>query len=131
MFKVLLQVLTPINIFKLLFTVLLTLIQYYLFICFLNLTLTKCGSLNGLLKERLKKANIVMRQVWGTAERKFKDDFKRRMMMFDSLALGVMMYGIELIGWKESAEMERIQLKYIKWTLRLDRCRLHSFGGDK
>ena len=57
----------------------------------------------------------------GKEERKFKDDFKRRMMMFDSLVLGVMMYGIELIGWKESAEMERIQLKYIKWTLGLDR----------
>jgi len=39
----------------------------------------------------------------GKEERKFKDDFKRRMMMFDSLVLGVMMYGIELIGWKESA----------------------------
>ena len=70
--------------------------------------------MKSLLKERLKKANIVMRQVWGIAERKFKDDFKRRMMLFDSLVLGVMMYGIELIGWKESAEMERIQLKYIK-----------------
>jgi len=31
-----------------------------------------------------------------------------------------MMYGIESIEWKESAEMERIQLKYIKWSLRLD-----------
>ena len=84
---------------------------------YLGITLTKCGSLKGLLKERLKKANVVMRQVWGIAEKKFKDDFKRRMMMFYSLVLGVMMYGIELIGWKESDEMERIQLKYIKWTL--------------
>ena len=89
---------------------------------YLGITLTTCGSLKSLLKERLKKANMVMRQVWGIAERKFKDDFKRRMMMFDSLVLGVMMYGIELIGWKESTEMERIRLKYIKWTLGLDRC---------
>ena len=35
-----------------------------------------------------------MRQVWGIAERKFKDDFKRRMMMSDSLILEEMMYGI-------------------------------------
>ena len=43
-------------------------------------------------------------------------------MMFDSLVLGVMTYGIELIGWKQSAEMERIQLKYIEWSLGLNRC---------
>ena len=42
--------------------------------------------------------------------------------MFDYLFLGVIMYGIELIGWKESAEMERIQLKYIKWSVGLNRC---------
>ena len=30
---------------------------------YLGITLTKCGSLKGLLKERLKNANIVMRQV--------------------------------------------------------------------
>ena len=36
------------------------------------------------------------------------------------MVLGVMMCGIELIGWKESAEMERIQLKYIKRSLVLD-----------
>ena len=41
-----------------------------------------------------------MRQVYGIAERKFKDDFKRR-MMFDSLVLGIKVYGIELIGWKK------------------------------
>ena len=37
-------------------------------------------------------------QVWGIAKRKFKDDFKRRTMTFDSLVFGVMMYGIELMG---------------------------------
>ena len=43
---------------------------------YLGITLTKCGSLKSLLKERPKKANIVMRQVWGIAEKKFKDDLK-------------------------------------------------------
>ena len=41
--------------------------------------------IKSLLEKRLKKANIVMRQVWGMTERKFKDDLKRRMMMIDSL----------------------------------------------
>ena len=42
--------------------------------------------------------------------------------MFDSLVLGVMMYEIELMEWKESTEMKTFQLKYIKFTLDLDRC---------
>ena len=72
--------------------------------------LMKSGSLKGLLKERLKKAEIVMRQVWSVTDRKFKDDFKRRMMMFDSLVLGVITYG----KWEKSAEIERTLPKYIK-----------------
>ena len=68
-----------------------------------------------------------MCQIWDIAERKFKDDFKRRIKIFDSLILRVMMHGRELIGWKENAEMERIQLKCSKWSLGLG---LYSFGGD-
>lgn len=32
-----------------------------------------------------------------------------------------MMYGAEIWGWKKRKELEKIQGKYIKWTLRLDR----------
>ena len=63
-----------------------------------------------------------MPQVWGIAKRTFKEGFKRRMMMFDSLVFGVTMYGIEFLGLKESSEIERIQLKYHKWSLGLDWC---------
>ena len=52
-----------------------------------------------------------MKQVWGIGERKFEDDFKRRMMLFDYLVVGVMLYGVELFGWKERIECERIQQK--------------------
>ena len=41
-------------------------------------------------------------------------------MKQDSLVLGVIMYGMELIGSKESVEVERIQLKFT----RIDRCKL-------
>jgi len=34
-----------------------------------------------------------MRRVWGLGERLFKDDFRRRMMLFRYLVLGVIMYG--------------------------------------
>ena len=61
-------------------------------------------------------------QVSGIAEGKFKDDFKRRMMTFDSLILGVMMYEIESIEWRVSPEMDTIQLKYTKWSPGLYLC---------
>ena len=68
--------------------------------------LNESGLLKGLLKKKIKTVNIVMVQVWGTANRKFEEDFKSRIKTFNSLVLGVMMYGIELIEWKESDEME-------------------------
>jgi len=38
-----------------------------------------------------------MRNVWGLGERLFKDDFRRRMMLFMLyLALGEIMYGSEI-----------------------------------
>ncbi|KOC59656.1 hypothetical protein WH47_11086 [Habropoda laboriosa] len=42
------------------------------------------------------------------------------MFLWDSLILGVLLYGVGLWGYKERGEVERLQLKYIKWTLGLD-----------
>ena len=42
--------------------------------------------------------------------------------MFDYLVVAVMLYGVELFGWKERIECERIQQKYIRWCLDLERC---------
>jgi len=63
-----------------------------------------------------------MRRVWGLEERLFKDDFRRRMMLFRYLVLGVIMYGTEIWGWKGRRELEIIQKKYVKWSLGLDNC---------
>ena len=32
-----------------------------------------------------------------------------------------MRYGVEVLGWKEWVEVEKIQTKYIKWCLGIDR----------
>jgi len=63
-----------------------------------------------------------MRRVWGLEERLFKNDFRRRMMLFGYLVLGVIMYGTEIWGWKERGKLEVIQKKYVKWSLDLDSC---------
>ena len=65
----------------------------------------------------MKTADVVMKQLWGIGERKFQNNFKRRMKLFDYLVVGVMLYGVELFGWKERIECERIQQKYIRWYL--------------
>jgi len=56
-----------------------------------------------------------MRRVWDLGERLFKDDFKRRMMLFRDLVMSVIMYGTEIWGWRERGELEVIQKKYVKW----------------
>lgn len=50
-----------------------------------------------------------------------KDDFRRRMNMFDALIGSVLLYGAEIWGWKNEARIDRIKRKYIKWILGLDR----------
>jgi len=76
----------------------------------------------GQIRKLKKKGNIVMRKVWGLGERTFKDDFRRRMMLFRYLVMGVIMYGAEIWGWRERGELQVIQKKYVKWSLGLDSC---------
>lgn len=67
------------------------------------------------------KARTVMGRILSYAERKLKDSWRLRMLLFDSLISGIITYGAEIWGWKGFTEIERIQDRYIKWTLRLDR----------
>ncbi|KAJ3652033.1 hypothetical protein Zmor_018034 [Zophobas morio] len=66
----------------------------------------------------VQRANKV---IGGIGDRKFGHDYKRRMMMFDSLIKIVFMYGTEIWGWREYEEIERVQEKYLKWTLGLEK----------
>src|SRR5699024_970791 len=59
--------------------------------------------------------------VWSIGERKFGCNFKRRKMIFDSLIGSILMYGAEVWGWKEYEEVERVQEKYVRWVLGVDR----------
>jgi len=63
---------------------------------YLGYVLKKNGGDDGQIRELKKKENIVMRKVWGLGERIFKNDFRRRMMLFRYLVMGVIMYGVEI-----------------------------------
>lgn len=40
--------------------------------------------------------------------------------MFDTLVKSMIMYGAEIWGFKEYEKLERLQRKYMKWTLILE-----------
>lgn len=45
----------------------------------------------------------------------------KRMRLFDVIIKGIVMYGIEICGWRIQREIEKIEEKYIKWVLELKR----------
>jgi len=59
---------------------------------YLDYVLNKNGGDDGQIRELRKKGNIVMRKVWGLGERIFKDNFRKRMILFRYLVMGVITY---------------------------------------
>ena len=78
------------------------------------------GNFKDHIAERKKKGIIAAKTTWGLGERKCKNEFKRRRMLFNYLLKSVMMYGAEIWGWEEWQELEKVQLKYFKWILKLE-----------
>lgn len=55
------------------------------------------------------KITITIRKTWNIGERLFKDDFRRRMKIFDSLE-STALYGTEW-GWLEDRRLDGIKRK--------------------
>jgi hypothetical protein len=53
------------------------------------------------VREVVRKANKVVECVWRIEERKWGGEFRRRMMMFESMIESLLIYGAEILGWKE------------------------------
>jgi hypothetical protein len=70
----------------------------------------------------LRKANKAVGCVWGIGERKWGGDFRRRMMMFESMIESILMYRAKVWGWKEQERggKERVQEKYLSGVLGVD-----------
>lgn len=62
---------------------------------YLGFRLQENGGMIRHIKERVKKANVIVRQIWGIGERKFRDELNKRMYMFDSLVSSVMLFCLE------------------------------------
>ncbi|XP_043263006.1 uncharacterized protein LOC122403516 [Colletes gigas] len=87
---------------------------------YLGYVFKRNGGQEAQIRDRVKKAGVAMRQVWGIGKRKFERDWGRRMWLFDTLVWSVAGYGVEIWGWKEREDMERMQERYIRWSLGVD-----------
>lgn len=55
-------------------------------------------------------------------ERICRDDSVRRWILFRYLVQSVMSYGVEIWGWEEKKELEKIMMDYIRWIFKIDFC---------
>ena len=74
------------------------------------------------VKELCRKGRIAVNKVWGLGERICRNDFSRRWMLFKYLVQSVISYGVELWGWEERKELEKIMLDYVRWIFNLKFC---------
>ena len=62
-----------------------------------------------------------MVQIWSIGERMFGGDFRRRMIMFNTMVKSICMYAVEIWGIEKRKEVESIQERYLKNILGLER----------
>lgn len=63
---------------------------------YLEYTLQRNGEQEAHARERLRKAAVIMGQIWRIGKRRFGGDWGRRVWLFDKLVWMVMSYGAEI-----------------------------------
>lgn len=87
--------------------------------CYLGFHFQCTGTHSAHVKEVTSRAGRQLSRVWSLAERKFPDQFTIRKQMFHSLVEPIALYGCEVFGYRQYEEIERLQRKYLRWTLGL------------
>lgn len=64
------------------------------------------------VRRRVERAGKVLGQVWGIGKRKLKNDWRTRVWLFDALVWSVISCGVEISGWREWKNVERMHEKY-------------------
>lgn len=88
---------------------------------YLGYIVQKNGGAEKHIIERKKKAMIAMKKTWSIGERIFKEDYIRKMKMFEALVESVGLFGAEIWGWRKKERLDGIKRKYTKWILGLER----------
>jgi len=87
---------------------------------YLGYVLQRNGGQEAQIRDRVRRAAAGMGQIWGLGKRRFGSDWGRRIWMFDKLVWTVLSYGVEIWGWKERAEIERVEERFLRWVLGVD-----------
>ncbi|XP_077280504.1 uncharacterized protein LOC143907534 [Temnothorax americanus] len=90
--------------------------------CYLGYVVKFNGRQDEHVKERTRRGAALLGQVWGIGKRRFGGDWGRRIWLFDKLIWTVISYGVEIWGWRERGEIERLQERYLRWVLGVERC---------
>lgn len=62
-----------------------------------------------------------MDQVWGIGKRRYGKDWECRIWLFYRLVWTVMGYGVEVWGWGEREWIEKLEERYLRWVLGVDK----------
>lgn len=89
---------------------------------YLGFMFNRKGDYGEHIKELKIKGRIAANKVWGLGERICRNGFNKRWKLFRYLVVSVMAYGVEIWGWKEQKDLEKIMLDYVRWVFRLDFC---------
>jgi len=63
---------------------------------YLGYKIQRNGGQKAHIKEKVRKAAVAMRQVWGIGKRRFGGDWGKRIWMFDKLVWTVISYRVEI-----------------------------------
>lgn len=88
---------------------------------YLGCMLQKNGEAEKHLIERFRRTMVAMKLTWSIGEKLFKEDYSRRMKIFESLVGSIALYGAEVWGRRYDDKLDVIKRKYIKWILGLDK----------
>jgi len=80
---------------------------------YLGFVPSKNSSYREHIKELAGKGRLAAKRVWGLGERICRNDFKRRWNLFKYLVQSVMEYEVEIWGWEEKIELEKVMFDYI------------------
>lgn len=77
------------------------------------------GSFSGHIDAMARNGGARVSAVWSMAEQMWSDNFHVRMQMYKSLVEPCLLYGCEIFGFHEQPQLEKVQRRYLRWTLGL------------
>ena len=84
---------------------------------YLGMTFCRNGNYENHVKERVRKADMAMRCIWGITERYSSQNVWLRLTLFDRVVKSILLYGAKVWGFKEYKQMEGLQERYLRWLL--------------